>query len=69
MIAEGKTIKIIAAAKAVPPAAAVDAAVEAVFVKLAARPASWPRRSCFSEGRVRNAFTCENMSVRPPSPG
>jgi adenylate cyclase len=35
MIAEGKTIKVIAAAKAVPPAA-IDAAVEAVFVKLAA---------------------------------
>jgi adenylate cyclase len=35
MIAEGKTIKVIAAAKAVPPAA-IDTAVETVFVKLAA---------------------------------
>ncbi len=35
MIAEGKTIKLIAAARGVPPAA-VDAAVENVFVKLAA---------------------------------
>ena len=34
MIAEGKTIKVIAAAKGVPPAA-IDAAVETVFVKLA----------------------------------
>jgi class 3 adenylate cyclase/DNA-binding NarL/FixJ family response regulator len=35
MIAEGKTIKVIAAAKRLPPAA-IDAAVETVFVKLAA---------------------------------
>ena len=35
MIAAGKTIKVIAAAKGVPPAA-IDAAVETVFVKLAA---------------------------------
>ncbi len=35
MIAEGKTIKVIAHAKRVPPAA-IDAAVETVFVKLAA---------------------------------
>jgi adenylate cyclase len=35
MIAEGKTIKVIAAAKGVPPAA-IDAAVQTVFVKLAA---------------------------------
>ncbi len=35
MIAEGKTIKVIAHAKGVPPAA-IDAAVETVFVKLAA---------------------------------
>jgi adenylate cyclase len=34
MIAEGKTIKVIAAAKGVPPAA-IDGAVETVFVKLA----------------------------------
>jgi len=35
MVAAGKTIKVIAAAKRVPPAA-IDAAVEMVFVKLAA---------------------------------
>ena len=44
MIAEGKTIKVIAAAKRVPPAA-IDAAVDAAFVKLAAGVSTGQQRA------------------------